>query len=79
VNSHNQQIKVFEEVIIDFMAKHPIYETNRLDVFKDRSSYAGFFILAVTEMLKYAIKEDYENQMTELKIIPIQFEYIKPS
>ena len=44
-----------------------------------RKEYAGFYILAVIEMLKYAVKEDYENSKTEIQLIPIQFEYIKPN
>lgn len=41
--------------------RHPIYEFERDKVFSDRESYAGYFTLAVVEMLKYAIKEDYDN------------------
>lgn len=29
-------------------------------------------------MLKYAVKEDYENARTEINLIPIELEYIKP-
>jgi len=36
-------------------------------VFGNRKSYAGYFLLAVIEMLKYEIKEDWENSKTELK------------
>jgi len=46
--------------------RHPIYEFERVEVFKDREPYAGYFILAIVEMLKYAVKEDYENQKTEI-------------
>jgi hypothetical protein len=35
-------------------------------VFSSRELYAGYFILAVVEMLKYAVKEDFENQKTEI-------------
>jgi hypothetical protein len=35
-------------------------------VFASREPYAGYFILAVVEMLKYAMKEDYESQKTEI-------------
>lgn len=45
----------------------------------DRQQYAGFFVLAVVEMLKYAVKEDYENARTEINLIPIELEYIKPT
>lgn len=47
-------------------------------VFKNRTCYAAYFILAVVEMLKYAVKEDYESSKTEISLIPIQLEYHKP-
>jgi hypothetical protein len=65
--------------MVDFMTSHSLFDTNKGDVFRNRESYAGYFILAVVEMLKYAIKEDYENSKTEMQLIPVQFEYIKPS
>ena len=57
----NQNIKAFEEVQLDFSIRHPIYEFESEKVFSSRDLYAGYFILAVIEMLKYAVKEDYEN------------------
>lgn len=30
-------------------------------------------------MLKYAVKEDYDNAKTEINLLPIELEYIKPS
>jgi hypothetical protein len=51
----------FEEVLLDFQVRHPIYEFDRDKVFSSREKYAGYFILAIVEMLKYAVKEDYEN------------------
>lgn len=59
-------MKSFEEVVIDFVIKHPIYEMPREEVFKNREAYAGYFILAVIEMLKHAVREDYDNQKTEM-------------
>ena len=47
-------------------------------VFRNRKAYSSYFILAVIEMLKYAVKEDYESQRTEVKMMPITLEYIKP-
>lgn len=47
--------------MIDFSIRHAIYEFPREDVFQSRDSYAGYWILSVVEMLKYAVKEDYEN------------------
>ncbi|CDW90096.1 UNKNOWN [Stylonychia lemnae] len=79
ISEINQQIKSFGEAMIDFSVRHPIYQFPREGVFQNRESYAGFFILAVIEMLKYAIKEDYENQRTEMQLIPIILEYTKPS
>ena len=61
ITEHNQKIKTFEEVIIDFQIRHPIHEFDKAKVFSSREPYAGYFILAVVEMLKYAIKEDYDN------------------
>ena len=79
LNLHNRQVKVFEELAIDFMVKHDIQNCSRSLVLSNRKEYAGFYILAVIEMLKYAVKEDYENSKTEIQLIPIQFEYIKPN
>lgn len=64
-------IKSFEEIIIDFGIRHPIFEFKRDVVFENRDSYAGYFILAIVEMLKYSVREDYENQRTEMQLIPI--------
>ena len=50
----------------------------RENVFKDRRSYAQYFILAVIEMLKFAVKEDYESSRSEIKLIPITLEFIMP-
>ena len=72
-------MKVFEELATDFMVKHDIQNCSRSLVLSNRKEYAGFYILAVIEMLKYAVKEDYENSKTEIQLIPIQFEYIKPN
>ena len=47
-------------------------------VFRNRQCYAAYFILAVIEMLKYAVKEDYESAKSEIKLIPISLEFIKP-
>ena len=30
-------------------------------------------------MLKYAVKEDYDNAKTEINLMPIELEYIKPN
>ena len=46
-------------------------------VFRNRKCYAAYFMLAVIEMLKYAVKEDYESSKTEINLIPIVFEYVK--
>ena len=46
-------------------------------IFRNRKCYAAYFILAVTEMLKYAVKEDYESARTEINLIPITLEYVK--
>jgi len=34
-------------------------------------------MLAVIEMLKYAVKEDYDNAKTEINLMPISFEYMR--
>ena len=47
-------------------------------VFKNRLTYSAYFSLAVIEMLKYAVKEDYESAKTEINLIPVSLEYIKP-
>ena len=66
LNKHNRAVKVFEELAIDFMVKHDIQNCSRSVVLSNRKEYAGFYILAVIEMLKYAVKEDYENSKTEI-------------
>jgi hypothetical protein len=48
-------------------------------VLRNREEYAGFFILATIEMLKYAVKEDYENAKTEIQLSPISLEYNRPA
>jgi len=47
-------------------------------VFRNRQAYSAYFILAVIEMLKYAVKEDYESARTDINLIPISLDYIKP-
>jgi ABC-type Fe3+-citrate transport system substrate-binding protein len=61
LTEHNQRIENFEEILLDFQVRHPIFDFQKDDVFKNRETYAGYFILAVVEMLKYAVKEDYES------------------
>lgn len=46
-------------------------------VFRNRQCYSAYFVLAVIEMLKYSIKEDYESSRTEINLIPITLEYLK--
>ena len=46
-------------------------------VFRNRQTYAAYFILAIIEMMKYAAKEDYESSKTEINVINITLEYIK--
>ena len=48
------------------MVKHDIQNCQRDTVLSNRKEYAGFYILAVIEMLKYAVKEDYDNSKTEI-------------
>jgi hypothetical protein len=78
LNKHNRAIKSFDELLIDFLVQHDVFSKRSADVLSNREQYAGFFILAVVEMLKYAVKEDYENARTEINLIPIELEYIKP-
>ena len=71
-------IKKFEDICCDFTVRHQIYDMPREFVFRNRKCYAAYFMLAVIEMLKYAVKEDYESAKTEINLIPIVFEYVKP-
>lgn len=64
---------------IDFMIRHEILNCPRSQILSNRKEYAGFYILAVLEMLKYGVKEDYENSKTEIQLMPIEFLYSKPS
>jgi hypothetical protein len=61
------------------MVRHEIQNQQRAKILKNRVEYAGFFILAVIEMLKYAVKEDYENSKSEIKLLPVTMEYIRLS
>ena len=78
MTDNNVRIQKFEEVCVDFSLRHQIYDMPREMVFKNRKCYAAYFILAVVEMLKYAVKEDYESAKTEINLIPIVLEYNKP-
>ena len=51
---------------VDFMVKHEILNCTRSQILSNRREYAGFYILATLEMLKYGCKEDYENSKTEI-------------
>ena len=64
--------------MIDFLVQHDIHGQTSSSVLTNREAYAGFYILAVIEMLKYAVKEDYDNARTEISLMPIELEYIKP-
>jgi len=44
-------------------------------VFRNRNCYSAYFILAVIEMLKYAVKEDYASAKTEINLIPVALEF----
>ena len=75
---YNRLVMSFEEMAIDFMVKHEVLNCTRSTILKNREEYAGFYILATLEMLKYGIKEDYENSKTEIKLMPIEFTYVRP-
>ena len=47
-------------------------------VFRNRQCYSAYFMLAVIEMLKYAVKEDYESSRTDIQLLPCQLDYIIP-
>ena len=51
---------------IDFMVKHDVLSCTRGQILSNRDQYSGFYILATLEMLKFAVKEDYENSKTEI-------------
>ena len=51
---------------IDFMVKHDVLGCTRSKVLSSREEYAGFYILATLEMLKFGVKEDYENAKAEI-------------
>ena len=78
LNKHNRTVKLFENLAIDFGVRHEVTACESRKVLSNRQEYGGFYILAVVEMLKYAVKEDYENSKTEIQVSPIEFEYIRP-
>ena len=63
---HNRQVKSFEEMAVDFMVKHDVLNCQRNFILSNREEYAGFYILSTLEMLKYGVKEDYENSKSEI-------------
>ena len=69
LNVHNRNIKTFNELQIDFMVQHDVHEVPRMKILANREAYAGFFILATVEMLKYAVCEDYENAKSEINLV----------
>ena len=75
VTDHNIKIKKFEEMCCDFTLKHQIYDMPREFVFRNRTCYSAYFVLAVIEMLKYAVKEDYASSKSEISLIPISLEW----
>ena len=77
VTDHNVKIAKFDDICCDFSIRHQIYDMPREFVFRNRQCYSAYFILAVIEMLKYAVKEDYESAKSEIKLIPITLEYIR--
>ena len=77
MTDNNVRINKFEEICVDFGMRHSIHDMPREMIFRNRKCYAAYFILAVTEMLKYAVKEDYESARTEINLIPITLEYVK--
>jgi hypothetical protein len=56
VADHNIKINHFDEICCDFSVRHDIYDMPREFVFRNRQCYSAYFMLAVIEMLKYAIK-----------------------
>ena len=36
-------------------------------------------MLAIIEMLKYAVKEDYDNCRSEINLIPVEVDYTQPN
>ena len=78
-NVVNRAVKSFDDIIVDFTVKHEIQGQECAKVLKSRVEYAGFFILAVIEMLKQAVKEDYENSKSEIKLLPVTLEYARQS
>ena len=48
------------------MVQHDVQSYTKQQVLGNRVDYAGFYILSVIEMLKYAVKEDYDNTRSEI-------------
>ena len=61
------------------MVQHDVQSYTKQQVLGNRVDYAGFYILSVIEMLKYAVKEDYDNTRSEIQVMGCQLEYCKPS
>lgn len=57
------------------MVHHNIHGHSRNKVLSNRDEYTGLFLLTIIEMLKYAVKEDYDNCRSEINLIPVEVEY----
>ena len=57
------------------MVNHDVHSQTRGKVLSNRAEYTGLFMLTIIEMLKYAVKEDYDNCRSEINLIPVEVEY----
>lgn len=68
------RITAFKDLILDFNVSHKIHNIPYEFVFRNRDSYSAYFILAIVEMIKFAVKEDYESSRTDNQFIKINVE-----
>ena len=59
-------ISAFTDMAIDFKVHHDVMNFKYSSVLSSRETYASFYILAIIEMLKHEIKEDYKNSKAEI-------------
>ena len=79
LQKHNRAVKSFDELLVDFLVQHDVYSQAAHRVLRNRDAYTGYFLLTVVEMLKYAVKEDYDNARSEINLLPVELTFNKPS
>ena len=65
----------FKDLILNFKVSHKIHNIPYEFVFRNRDSYSAYFMLALVEMIKFGILEDYQSSRTDNQFIKVNIEY----